>query len=100
MNCLPYRVINASTGFVQHQGRIGFDTAALIKPGGILNIPEGRFVTLKTEIDLNGPEAELTIYVSLNKHFIIETSKQIAELTPSIDSDYVVVKHANRASFG
>lgn len=70
MNTLPYKVVDLS-GHVKHQGRIGFDAAALIRPESILSVPEGRYIVLQTEMDLNGPEAYLTVFAYVNKFTLV-----------------------------
>jgi len=74
MNTLPYKVINIATKFVQHEGRIGFDAAALLTPKSILSIPCGRFIVVNTELDLNGSEASLIVFVNVNKSVLLEAS--------------------------
>lgn len=71
MNTLPYKVIDSISGHTKHEGRIGFDAAALVRPGSILSVPEGRYIVLQTEIDLNGPEAYLTVYTYMNKFMLM-----------------------------
>jgi hypothetical protein len=74
MNTLPYKIVNISTRYLQHEGRIGFDTAALLVTNSILNISSGRFVVVNTELDLRGDEASLIVFVNVNKPLLLEAS--------------------------
>lgn len=71
MSTLPYKVIDCSNGRIIGENRIGFDTASLLHEGTILSVPEGRFVVMRKEIDLCGPEAYMVVYVRVNKFTLI-----------------------------
>lgn len=76
MNTLPYQVIDCSSNNnTVYNDRIGFDTAALLRPGTILSIPPGRFIIDRTEINLIDKEAHMTIYAHINKFELINPAK-------------------------